>query len=37
MEAAELLRKVAGVDEGWPRVARELTAAIYYLLALNRG
>ena len=37
VEAAELLRKVAGVDEGWPRSAHELTAAIYYLLALNRG
>jgi len=37
VEAAELLRKVAGVDEGWPRSAHELTAAIFYLLALNRG
>ncbi|KAJ1452198.1 hypothetical protein M885DRAFT_620160 [Pelagophyceae sp. CCMP2097] len=37
VEAAELLRRVAGVDAAWPLSAHELTAAIYYLLALRRG
>jgi len=37
VEAAELLRRVARVDAAWPLTAHELTAAIYYLLALNRG
>lgn len=37
VEAAELLRRVARVDAAWPLSAHELTAAIYYLLALRRG
>ena len=37
VEAAELLRRVAGVDAAWPKSAHELTAAIYYLLAFRRG
>lgn len=37
VEAAELLRRVARVDTAWPLSAHELTAAIYYLLALRRG
>ena len=37
IEAAELLRRVSCLDQAWPLSAHELTAAIYYILALKRG